>query len=86
MPENFFAPILGTADAVEVLDPEQMRGGQGLPRGIRRDDHDPRNARDTRRDHRHQQRGGQRMTPAGYVTADGLNRSYPLAGEEPGHR
>ena len=72
------------AEAIELGDAEQMRGGQRFRRGLGRDNHDALDARDLRGNCGHQQRGWQRMTAAGHIAADRAERANKLAGGEAG--
>ncbi len=68
------------ADAIELADAQQVRGGERFGRGLGRDDDNASNARDLRGDGRHQQRGRKRMAAAGHIAADRSERANELSG------
>ena len=70
---------LRSADAVELGDAGEVRGGEGFARGLGGADDDALDAGDLRGRDGHQQRGGQRIAAAGDVAADGPERADDLA-------
>ena len=74
------------AEAIELGDAEEMRCGEGFRRRFGRDDDDALDARNLRGDGGHEQRGRERMTAAGNVAADGIQRADELAGDKAGDR
>ena len=74
------------AQAIELRDAEQVRGGECLRRGPGRDHNDAFHTRHLCGNGSHQQRGGQRMAAAGHIAADRGERTHKLAGGETGDR
>src|ERR1035441_9923569 len=74
------------AQAIELRNAEQMRGGERFRSGFGRDDHDALNAGHLRGTGGHQQRGGQRMAAAGHVATHRAERAHKLACGEAGNR
>ncbi len=72
------------AEAIELRNAQQMRGGESLRRGLGRDHSDALDARHLRGNRGHQQRGGQRMTAAGHIATHRAERTNKLAGGEAG--